>query len=798
MLGFIKMRGKITLLASFLLCTPVAAQLGQPPLVTAVGMTPYNLSAVDNSPLVQKLMNAISPSATANVNTNQSVTFPGLFNTNNTTEYYFSGPISLSRNVRIVCGGGGVHTSREAGVKLVVPAGIDGVVFEDSGTSADGGTGGGTIENCGILSLGYGLGIITAGSSSVTGAGIGQIADTMTSPGWAVNDGFIAASPHQDNTIGIDVTQGAYVSRVSGSGLSNSTLTLATGFQSYYTNASQISIYRLPAALTYNVTTTIGSNKVMVTSGPSCLRDGDVIWSDAFPFGATIRGWTGSCTTTSSTQTLSIYDNFMGAVLNATVAHNGSTPGIGPNLIGNGTSYATSAYGGGSYPPMPASAAIYNGAYYPNGWASGGALPINLIYDFGSGQAQAATLYTLWRKDPYGIFDNKDSPAQWSLYGSKDATTCTTPTYGSPVWTLLDTETAQVLSQTAPNPTAYTISSPGAYRCYILHIITNGGGGWTSIYQMTLNVPSTATGKLWRVPACIKHRTTSVAKDDVCSGFPLGVQLSCSTGGKALNCTDSIDASNTLKNGLIGRWQSGNNSGASLSSANNYHNNAVYDIFDGGSVPSMYFGEMSNSGGTGAIVGNCVNGGGSFFGTYIEARGPWNYCVTSQVYAYNAFLPTFFGSLTVSPQDAYQVNGASFTLGAGGANWNSSYSAKSTMPGTKSPTVQGDFVFDQSVAAGAAIGWGNSGTGGAWTPLAAGLYANNSAGTDWTLGNYEQLTAVAIGSLKACNASSVGTIAMVNNGVASPTYNGAVSTTGSAIEPVACTYNGSAYAWTYH
>ena len=56
------------------------------------------------------------------------------------------------------------------------------------------------------------------------------------------------------------------------------------------------------------------------------------------------------------------------------------------------------------------------------------------------------------------------------------------------------------------------------------------------------------------------------------------------------------------------------------------------------------------------------------------------------------------------------------------------------------------------------------------------------------------LTPVALASLPAtCTA---GTFAVINNGVASPTYNAAVgSTTGAATDPVFCT-NGN--VWTYH
>jgi hypothetical protein len=79
-----------------------------------------------------------------------------------------------------------------------------------------------------------------------------------------------------------------------------------------------------------------------------------------------------------------------------------------------------------------------------------------------------------------------------------------------------------------------------------------------------------------------------------------------------------------------------------------------------------------------------------------------------------------------------------------------------------------------------------------WRPAAP--IADDTAGKSWTLGNYMTLTPVALASLPAtCTA---GTFAVINNGVASPTYNAAVgSTTGAATDPVFCT-NGN--VWKYH
>lgn len=55
-------------------------------------------------------------------------------------------------------------------------------------------------------------------------------------------------------------------------------------------------LYRLPQELKYGVTTTIGSNTVTVVSGPTnfALIPGDWVWTDAFPWGATVETVTGT------------------------------------------------------------------------------------------------------------------------------------------------------------------------------------------------------------------------------------------------------------------------------------------------------------------------------------------------------------------------------------------------------------------------------------------------------------------------------------------------------------------------
>ena len=105
----------------------------------------------------------------------------------------------------------------------------------------------------------------------------------------------------------------------------------------------------------------------------------------------------------------------------------------------------------------------------------------------------------------------------------------------------------------------------------------------------------------------------------------------------------------------------------------------------------------------------------------------------------------------------------------------------------------GDIHFNQGATPGGYGGWIATADGASgFKPF--GPVANDTAGTQWTLGNYMTLTPVALASLPAtCTA---GTFAVINNGVASPVYNAAVgSTTGAATDPVFCT-NGN--VWKYH
>lgn len=125
---------------------------------------------------------------------------------------------------------------------------------------------------------------------------------------------------------------------------------------------------------------------------------------------------------------------------------------------------------------------------------------------------------------------------------------------------------------------------------------------------------------------------------------------------------------------------------------------------------------------------------------------------------------------------------------------------------------QGDYRINQNPIPGGFALWAATSAGTVQSPAA--LIAEDPAGTTWELGNAIQTTPVTIGGgapngLPTCAAADAvvngvmtsvkaGTFAAVSNGVAPPTYWGAVSATGPATDSVFCYYSGSAYSWVYH
>jgi len=202
--------------------------------------------------------------------------------TTNFVEYYFSSSFDLTiAGLNINCGGGGYRADN---VHLIFAAGIDGVI-QDVGSATS------NMEGCGLHSLGVFAtgGPIAAGNTIISG--IGSIAQTnMPVPFFGVGDGVIMIQGYTLDPP-LETAPGAYISATNGV----DTITLASPFTitatPYYGSAY---LFRLPAALSTTVVTTLGSASVTVTGGNYLWKSGDLMWNAAFPYGSTVYTATGT------------------------------------------------------------------------------------------------------------------------------------------------------------------------------------------------------------------------------------------------------------------------------------------------------------------------------------------------------------------------------------------------------------------------------------------------------------------------------------------------------------------------
>ena len=262
--------------------------------VRQVGMQP---GGQDNSPYVQALMDAVGPPNL--YGTGAEIVFPpvpGQY----TAYYYFSQPFELSRPSRINCRN--VSANNQGAVILMFAPGVSGIVQAQGYTSPDGGWGQSDVSGCALMSLGGGAG--TASSTSGTNTITGISMDNDLPPGssiftppsdcnpvgssctFGVGDGIIAIEGWEPVNSSLAVDPGAYVAT---SNPSTGSVTLASPYLVKPLHATPgLSLYNLPVKQKYTVQTTIGSPIVTVTNGPRLLQPGDMIWSDAWPFGSTV------------------------------------------------------------------------------------------------------------------------------------------------------------------------------------------------------------------------------------------------------------------------------------------------------------------------------------------------------------------------------------------------------------------------------------------------------------------------------------------------------------------------------
>ena len=209
----------------------------------------------------------------------------------------------------------------DAGTRLVFPAGVHGVVFDNFNTSPDGTAfGGGGMQGCGVVSTGFHESFpLTTGSNPVISIGGDKYFNTWN---FHVGDGVIIPylyGPANGQPI---LPPGTTVAAVNSGA---HTITPSSPVVSPYTGNGW-GIWRLPVENVFTVQTTNGSPTVTVTGGPSVLQPGDFIWSDAFPFGTTIlsvSGTLGAQTVTMAPYPLWRFNNGTPA----TVTHTSGSPG---------------------------------------------------------------------------------------------------------------------------------------------------------------------------------------------------------------------------------------------------------------------------------------------------------------------------------------------------------------------------------------------------------------------------------------------------------------------------------------
>jgi hypothetical protein len=222
-------------------------------------------------------------------------------NTSTRTDYYFSQQVSINaKGLRITCGGPGLGGDKTG---LVFAAGVNGLV--------DTYNGGSEFEGCSIYSQGAfaSYGGVTASKATITG--VVRTLVTIPQAPFGVGDGVIVKGGISSDAA-LAVPPGASVASVSGS-----SITLASGFAPTSTPSNLAVIYRLPAALVASVTTTSGSSTVKVTGGTYAFQSGDVVWSDAFPWGTLV----GNAVGPAGAQTLNMTTPYMTANQLATVTH---------------------------------------------------------------------------------------------------------------------------------------------------------------------------------------------------------------------------------------------------------------------------------------------------------------------------------------------------------------------------------------------------------------------------------------------------------------------------------------------
>ena len=260
-------------------------QLGNGIDVRKIGMV--GDGTTDNYPLVTTLMHILNPGQSQS---SQADVFFPVRAQQASTDYYFSKSFHVNRPMHIRCqgipNGGGDGSTR-----LVFPAGVHGVIFDNPSSSVDGtGYAAGGMTGCNMASKGYHeTYTTTVGSNVITNVAPDKLFGTWD---FHVGDGVVGfTGVYGTPTIYAPIGPGGTV--VTAVNSSTHALNLHASVPTGY-NSSGFGLWRLPVEDAFTVNTTNGNHTVTVTGGPSVLQPGDYVWSDAFPLGTVVKEVSGT------------------------------------------------------------------------------------------------------------------------------------------------------------------------------------------------------------------------------------------------------------------------------------------------------------------------------------------------------------------------------------------------------------------------------------------------------------------------------------------------------------------------
>lgn len=754
-----------------------------------VRMIGFHDDGTDNASLVNALMTAIGPPS--NDGGSYDIVFPAAKSQQYVT-YYFSNEAVLSRNDTYKCTG----NTYSNGAELVFAAGVDGLIQEDQAYTSDHGYGSGTVSNCTIVSLGYGTAKTAAsGFTSVNTVSMySDLGGQLPVSTWSPGDGIMIFPQAGGSFASTDifvVSPGAYISGVSGS-----TLTLGSGYttDSALPASTTLAIYQLPVSLKFSVTTTSGSNAVTVTGGPRLLVPGDMVWSDAFPFGSTVLTVSGSL----GSQTAHMTNMFMDATAeNATVTH---TSGSGQMwVVPAGLKRDVVAQSDQNYiTQFPI--ALQMSCNSAGGLNCTGSHDSNNTFQHdGIGRMTAG--------------DNTSGSSSINEFGGKNFIT---DFFNGALLGEVDTN---FLSESQENNTAYASIlgnclndnfslMSGGYQANVDAI--GGCATGSGMLPITSGSPWMFVGSQAYLPAGAPSIGAIPSTGQLTGSWQ---DLSAGTGTQC----------GTIRNEATGVWFGLSNSHCSTTSTWGYVLNGTtnaWDFFlwaDSPAVMSLTAGPAWSQSYTGYVDANphinfgegflmCDYGGSvgcerlfdagsSAMTTGEQGNERFNLGATGGGTASWVLTPTFTttlaGNVTQGVTTSVSVAACpSPSLPAGTQIVDTTSAANATQIGTLSTCSSTTLTFQAAAS--------YAGTSGNTIKFLqarpAAPIANDTGGTSWTLGNNMALTPVAIGSLPSCVSGEAGTLAVVNNGIASPTYRQAVSATSTATQLVFCDGSG----WTYH